>query len=97
MKLVKHFKHPKKLSRVTVYWDDACSSEQRWVDPCVAMKRARLAKCETTGYLLYKSSKCVVVCMNIGWDHTGKGSAVDEVAETHAIPRGCVTRIKRLK
>ena len=77
----------KKKVRVEVTWEDATS-----LDPWTEMDEARdleTAKCTTIGYLIFKDNERVVIASNVSED--------DEAFGITCIPRGCITKIKKLK
>ena len=71
---------------VEVEWDDA-AVKGRWLDKASYMAEVPV-RCRTSGYLLKSDNRCVVIVQS-------QGDSGD-VADSMAIPRGCVRRVSRL-
>lgn len=78
----------RELKPVLVDWVDPASTG-RWRDREDA-EQFRAAKCRSAGFLVSKNAKWVVLALSQG------DAQVDDVLDTLTIPRGCVTRIRRL-
>lgn len=76
---------------VEVEWTDS-ASRGRW-DSLENYKEERPARCKTAGYLVVKDRTRVIVALSQGDTH----ALISTVLDAITIPRGCVTRIRRLK
>ncbi len=75
---------------VEVFWVDS-ASRGRW-DSLEGYRGQRPALCKTCGYLVDESNEHITVALSQG-DTT---SMVSTVLDSICIPRGCVTKIRRL-
>lgn len=73
---------------VEVEWVDSCTFG-RW-RPKAEYAAAEPAHCRTAGYLLKADKQCVTIVQSMGRD------MVEPISDSMTIPRGCVTRIRRL-
>ncbi len=72
-----------KFPIVEVYWDDICTAGG-WR----STRRNRPVKCFSVGYLTYQDAKTVTV--------SGSFNECVDYSDLTSIPRGCITKIKRL-
>ena len=75
---------------VEVFWVDS-AGRSRW-DTLEAYKKERPALCKTCGYLLESTKSHVSVALSQGDSTTLRSTVLDAIV----IPRGCVTKIRRL-
>ncbi len=73
------------MKLVEVEWDDSAASAH-WQEPDV---KSQPMKCRTAGYLLRETKKYVVIALTVAND----GGTISPLA----IPKGCITRRRRLK
>jgi hypothetical protein len=74
-----------------VFWVDSCS-RGRW-DSLETYRKEQPALCRTCGYLVAKTKTYITIALSQG-DMTAMSN---NVLDSISIPRGCVTKIRRLK
>lgn len=79
----------KKYPIYRIEWDDIQSSGG-WYDK-ESLKDADVAKCESVGYLVYRDRMVVKIASIVEYEKTNDAGYV------HAIPRGCITKMERIK
>lgn len=72
---------------VEVEWEDA-HHDDGWAGN--RPLRTRGGPCRTAGYMLKRDRRVIVIAHSLGEDP-------DDHADTLTIPRGCVSRIRRLR
>lgn len=74
------------MRKVEIIWEDSFFGVGEWLS-LEELKKLPLAQCRSSGYLLYKDRKKVILILSAG---NGTGS------QPIAIPRGCIKQIKEL-
>ncbi len=78
-----------KRKAVLIDWIDSCSfGRQLWRD-AEESKQLTPSKIQSVGFILAESKQHITL--------TGSMDEEDHVHGCHTIPRGCITRIRRLK
>ena len=76
-----------KFPIVEVIWTDACASDNSWTPPDDLIEDNTVANCTTVGYLTKDTETEVQVIQSVCGSEGG---------EAMSIPRGCVTKVRRL-